>query len=42
MPKNELPCMECEHADFSCGELACELEGRALHLMSECPIGEEI
>jgi len=42
MTDDELPCFTCEHADMSCGEITCELEKRAVHLLDECPLGMEI
>jgi len=35
--KKELPCLDCKHADITCGEVMCTLEGKAVHLIKVCP-----
>jgi hypothetical protein len=42
MADDDLPCFQCPHSDLSCGEITCEIEGRAVHLMEKCPLGKEI
>jgi len=41
--KKELPCLDCKHADITCGEVMCTIEGKAVHLIKICPeTGEEL
>jgi len=42
MSEDTLPCFDCPHSDLSCGEITCELEKRAVHLLTECPLGKDI
>lgn len=41
--RKELPCLDCEHADITCGEVMCTIEGRAVKHVKICPeTGEEL